>query len=77
MRASPLRERARFCCVMKLAAWRRYTKCNRAVKATAHCYHARQIAERRRNCIAAGLRRGCSANLAHPDILKRGGFIVA
>ena len=55
----------------------RYTKCNRAVKATAHCYHARQIAERRRNCIAAGLRRGCSANLAHPDILKRGGFIVA
>ena len=60
---------------MKLAAWRRYTKCNRAVKATAHCYHARQIAERRRNCIAAGLRG--SANLAHPGILKRGGLIVA
>ena len=54
-------------------------KCNRAVKATALCYAARQLAERRRNCIAAGVVGAAQSNLdsAHPDMLARGGLIVA
>ena len=66
-RALPRRRRARS-----------YVKCNRAVKATALCYAARQLAERGRNCVAAGADPSLAAlGCAHADMLARGGNIVA
>ena len=62
---------------LTLAPRRSYVKCNRAVKATALCYAARQVAEHRRDCGAAGFFEGDELNSAHPRLVARGGLIVA